>query len=114
MHNFLLIKCEIILDYPIDCYVSKDCFEIKLLGNAKPMNESCVGLRHGLIEILEACANSFCQKVGKKQGVRVIKDLISESVIELFREIYEKHEFSKGLSTMKILKKLTLEQNLHQ
>ena len=114
MHNFLLIKCEIILDCPIDYCASKDCFEVKFLRNAKPTNESCVGLRHGLIEILEAHANSLCQKVGKKQGVHVIKDLISESVIELFREIYEEHKFDKGLSMIKMLKKNTLEQNLHQ
>ena len=47
----------------------------------------------------------FCaKKLEKKKGVHMIKDLISESAIELFREIYEEHEFDEGLSTIKMLK----------
>ena len=92
------------LDYPIDHHASNDCFESKFLRNAKPMNSSCVGLRDGLIEILEACAKSLYKKVGKMQGVHMIKDLISESAIEHFRVIFEEHKFDKGLSAMKVLK----------
>ena len=97
------MKCETILDYPIDHYASKDFFESKFLRNAKTINVSCVGLRHGLDEILEACASSLHKKVGKMQGVHMIKDLISKSVIEYFREIFEKCKFDKGLSMMKVL-----------
>ena len=64
---FLLIKCEVISDCLIDHHASKDCFETKFLRNLKPSHESCVGLRCGIIEILEAHANILCQKVGKKE-----------------------------------------------
>ena len=60
------------LDCPIDYCVSKDCFDSKFLRNEKPMNNSCVGLRHGLIGILETYPNSLYQKVGKKHGVHMI------------------------------------------
>ena len=47
----------------------------------------------------------FAPKSWKKQGFHMIKDLISESVIELFMEIFEEYKFDKGLSIMKMLKK---------
>ena len=65
LHNFLLMKCEIFLDYPIDYHMNKDCFESKFLRNAKAINLSCVGLRDGLIEILEACARVCTKKLEK-------------------------------------------------
>ena len=61
-------------------------------------------MRQGLSEILEAYANSLYQKVGKQNGVSMIKDLISDNAIEAFKLILEEHEFDKGLSTMKHLK----------
>ena len=104
----LLLKYQIFTDCAIDYYTSIDCFELKFLRTAQPKNSSSVGFRQWLIEILEAHSNSLYQKVGKNQGVHVIKDLISESVIEHFREIFEEHKFDKGFSMMKMLIKLTL------
>ena len=36
----------------------------------------------------------------------MIKDLISDNVIEVFKLILEKHEFDKGLSIMKYFKQI--------
>ena len=68
------------------------------------MNPSNVDLRQGLSEILEACANGLCQKVGRQKGVSMIKDFISDDVIEIFQLILEDYKFDKGLSMMKCLK----------
>ena len=63
------MNCDFFLDCPIDCYASKDCFDSKFLRDANPINNSCVGLRQGIIEIVDTCANSLHQKIGKKHGV---------------------------------------------
>ena len=90
----------------MDYYTSVDFFELKFLRSAQPKKSSNVGFRQGLIEILEAYANSLYQKVGKQNGVSMIKDLISDNVIEMFKLILEDHEFDRGLSTMKYLKQI--------
>lgn len=102
--NYLSLYSKPFLDYPIDYYASKECFPFKFLRNAQPINPLGVALRNGLHEILECYANSLCKKVGKKQGVRMINDLISESEIEDVVNIFYEYEFDKGLPMIKHLK----------
>ena len=88
----------------MDYYIGVDFFELKFLMSAQPKNSSNVCLRQGLSEILEAYANSLCRKVGEQKGVSMIKDLISDDIIEVFRLMLEDCKFDRGLSTMKHLK----------
>ena len=99
------MKNTIILDSPMDHCASQHYFKLKFLQTAKPMCSSYVGLKQGLMEMLQACANSLCEKIGEK-GVHVIKELISENVIELCTEIVTKHKFDDGLKMLKMLKKI--------
>ena len=104
----ILIKlpCSIFIEIALECYISRDFFEIKFLHTGDPKNADNIGLKAGLSEILASCANSLHHKVGKKKGITIVQELISDNVMETFNVILERYNFKKGLTMKKYLEEI--------
>ena len=80
--------------------MSQKNFDNEFSRSGDPENAKCVAFRKGFNEILQSCAKSVHEKFGCTNGIKMVKDWISDKVMMLLEETVNECNFEMATTVL--------------